>query len=121
MMANIRGHGNRSTELRLVAIFRKNAIAGWRRHQKVAGKPDFVFRKQHVAVFVDGCFWHGCPKCYQKPGGNKKFWAGKLTENRRRDRVVTSTLRKAGWKVARFWECLLRREKMVVGKIRKFV
>jgi DNA mismatch endonuclease (patch repair protein) len=60
VMSLIRGHGNKDTELRLIKIFRLFGIIGWRRKQKLFGKPDFVFRKQRVVVFVDGCFWHGC-------------------------------------------------------------
>ena len=68
VMALIRLRGNKATELRLVSIFRLHRITGWRRRQKLTGKPDFVFRKERVCVFVDGCFWHGCKKCYRRPG-----------------------------------------------------
>jgi DNA mismatch endonuclease Vsr len=60
VMAAIKSTGNKDTELKLIAIFRANGIAGWRRNQKLPGKPDFVFRRERLAVFVDGCFWHGC-------------------------------------------------------------
>jgi DNA mismatch endonuclease (patch repair protein) len=60
VMAAIRSTGNRANELRLAAIFRAHGITGWRRHQALPGKPDFVFRRERLAVFVDGCFWHGC-------------------------------------------------------------
>ena len=66
---------------------------------------DFVFRKERVAVFVDGCFWHGCPRHGTMPAGNRAFWMAKLTRNAARDREVTRTLRKAGWRVLRVWEC----------------
>jgi len=62
VMSRIRAHGNRGTELALIALFRASGLTGWRRRQPVFGKPDFVFRGSKVAVFVDGCFWHGCPK-----------------------------------------------------------
>jgi DNA mismatch endonuclease (patch repair protein) len=59
VMAAIRSKGNKDTELKLISIFRKYRITGWRRHQVVFGNPDFIFRKAKIAVFVDGCFWHG--------------------------------------------------------------
>jgi DNA mismatch endonuclease (patch repair protein) len=83
---------------------RKNGITGWRRNQKVFGKPDFVFWKARVAVFVDGCFWHACPKHSNIPDGNRAFWKRKLAGNQARDRRVNRTLRKNGWRVVRIWE-----------------
>ena len=65
---------------------------------------DFVFRRERVAVFVDGCFWHGCPRHGTMPAGNRAFWQAKLARNAERDRAVTRALRKAGWKVLRIWE-----------------
>jgi DNA mismatch endonuclease (patch repair protein) len=103
-MSLIRGSGNRNTELRLIAIFRANGIAGWRRHQPVFGKPDFVFPKLKLVVFVDGCFWHGCSRHFIKPQGNASFWRRKIATNQARDRLVNRTLRKSGWRVLRIWE-----------------
>jgi DNA mismatch endonuclease (patch repair protein) len=68
------------------------------------GRPDFVFRRQHVCVFVDGCFWHGCPRCYRRPSSNRKYWDEKVKRNRARDRRVNQELRRRGWRVLRFWE-----------------
>ena len=104
VMSRIRSHGNKDTELRLTGIFRANGISGWRRHQPVFGKPDFVFSKLRLAVFVDGCFWHGCPNHSTKPKCNRVFWEKKLTANKERDRLVNRTLRRKGWKVVRIWE-----------------
>ncbi len=64
--------------------------------QPLYGKSDFVFRPERLAVFVDGCFWHGCPKHGRKPKSRKTFWTAKLERNAARDRLVTRTLRKAG-------------------------
>ena len=107
VMAAIRSRGNMATELRMMALFRAHGITGWRRHARVFGKPDFVFRAGRVAVFVDGCFWHGCPRHGTMPAGNRAFWMAKLTRNAARDREVNRTLRKAGWRVLRVWECAL--------------
>ncbi len=107
VMAAIRGKGNRDTELRLIAVFRAAGITGWRRNQKLVGKPDFVFRRERIAVFVDGCFWHGCPKPKHAPlpKTRAEWWAAKLDRNKSRDREVNRLLRKAGWRVLRIWEC----------------
>lgn len=72
-MAAIRSCGNRGTELRLIAFMRAHGITGWRRGAKLTGKPDFVFPAKRLAVFVDGCFWHGCPKHGTKPKNNAAF------------------------------------------------
>ncbi|WP_043583443.1 very short patch repair endonuclease [Geminisphaera colitermitum] len=115
VMARIRGSGNKDTELRLIAIFRENGITGWRRKQTVLGKPDFVFRKPHsgmkrLAVFVDGCFWHGCPLHGTQPKNNAEFWLAKIARNQTRDQLVTRTLRARGWRVLRIWEHELARK-----------
>jgi DNA mismatch endonuclease (patch repair protein) len=107
VMSRIRASGNRDTELRMIALFRAHGIAGWRRRQKVFGKPDFVFPHERVAVFVDGCFWHGCPKPRHapRPRNRAEWWAAKLERNKARDRLVTRTLRAQAWRVIRIWEC----------------
>ena len=108
-MSRVRGHGNKTTELRLIQVFRANGITGWRRGSKLPGKPDFVFPKLETAVFVDGCFWHGCPRHGTKPKTNASFWRKKIQRNKARDRKVNRLLRAKGWKVARVWEHELRR------------
>jgi len=123
VMSLVRSHGNKATELRLIGIFRAHKLTGWRRRQKLFGKPDFVFRTQRVCVFVDGCFWHGCPKHGTRPRQNRKFWDAKLQRNKDRDRAVKLQLRKAGWRVLRIWEHELARknELRLVGRIRKMI
>src|SRR3569833_3030870 len=108
-MSLVRGAGNKRTELRLISILRVARIRGWRRNQNVFGRPDFVWHKIRLAVFVDGCFWHGCPKHSRIPKSRQHFWVPKLSRNRERDRIVNRVLRKAGWTVIRFWECELIR------------
>ncbi|MBI5761126.1 MAG: very short patch repair endonuclease [Planctomycetales bacterium] len=109
VMSRIRSRGNKDTELRLIEIFRKSEITGWRRNQNLFGKPDFVFRSTRVVVFVDGCFWHGCPRCYRRPASNRKYWDAKVDRNRQRDREVTRSLTNLGWHVVRIWEHELSR------------
>lgn len=117
VMSCIRGRGNKDTELALATIFRTAGITGWRRHQPVFGKPDFIIRKVRLAIFVDGCFWHGCPKHSNLPVNNRPFWRKKLTANQTRDRLVTRTLRKRGWRVLRIWEHELRNPTRVLSRI----
>ena len=104
VMSHIRSRGNKDTELALAKLFRRHRITGWRRNQKVFGKPDFAFRRERLAVFVDGCFWHGCPRHYKIPAGNRAFWKTKFASNKARDRRVNRELRKLGWRVVRIWE-----------------
>lgn len=103
-MSRVRGNGNRATELAMISLFRSHGITGWRRHARLFGKPDFVFPGSRVALFVDGCFWHGCPKHGEQPGTNAEFWANKLARNRSRDARVNATLRRRGWSVMRVWQ-----------------
>jgi DNA mismatch endonuclease, patch repair protein len=141
VMARIRGRGNKDTEVALAKLLRANGISGWRRHQAVIGKPDFIFRKERVAVFVDGCFWHGCPihsspaKWLKKssmtdasPSSKRRrsgraFWTQKMASNIARDRFVNRQLRKAGWKVVRIWEHELGRKgsQRAVERIRQAI
>ena len=119
-MATIRAKGNKDTELALIKLFREHGITGWRRHLDVFGKPDFAFRKKRLAVFVDGCFWHGCPRCYRRPESNRKFWDTKIARNRERDRQVSRELRRLGWRVIRIWEhALAKRGDVCVRRIQR--
>ncbi len=112
-MSRIRASGNRDTELRLIRLLRESGTRGWRRNARIFGKPDLIFAKERVAIFVDGCFWHrhpGCKFCYT-PKSRIEFWLPKFERNIARDRLVTRTLRKSGWKVIRIWECQLTGKK----------
>ncbi len=130
-MSRIRSRGNKDTELALAKLLRAEGITGWRRHVQIRGRaalpcglhitaaqqrrptfrvrPDFVFREVRLALFVDGCFWHACPRHCRMPAGNRAFWRAKLARNRARDRLVTRTLRRAGWRVLRIWEHELKK------------
>ena len=113
VMSRVRGSGNKDTELVLAKLLRRHHITGWRRHQNIFGKPDFVFPKLKLAVFVDGCFWHACPRHATNPKSNRDFWQRKLSGNKRRDKLVSRELRKLGWRVIRIWECTLAKKPMV--------
>jgi DNA mismatch endonuclease, patch repair protein len=117
VMAAIRSKGNKDTELKLASILRTNGIKGWRRSQRLPGSPDFVFRRERLAVFVDGCFWHACPKHGRTPDGNRSFWLRKLNRNKQRDQRVSRQLRRAGWRVLRFWAHDLSNSEAVVRRL----
>lgn len=111
IMRSVKNRGNASTENRLTAIFRQCRITGWRRGSALPGKPDFVFSKLRLVVFVDGCFWHGCPQHRSTPATNASYWREKLAANRRRDRRVDRELASRGWRVLRIWEHELGRKR----------
>lgn len=75
---------------------------------QLPGRPDIVFVSARVAVFVDGCFWHACPVHFSRPRSNREFWRRKILANQRRDRVVSSALAIAAWRVVRVWEHEIR-------------
>ena len=118
VMAAIRSKGNKDTELKLISIFRANGISGWRRNQKILGKPDFVFRRGRLAVFVDGCFWHGCKQHCRMPRNNGKYWRSKIARNVMRDRTTMRGLKKSGWLVLRVWEHSLKTPSKVARRVK---
>ena len=119
VMGLIRSRGNRRTEMRLIEAFRAEGITGWRRHLPLPGKPDFAFRAERLLVFVDGCFWHGCAKCYRRPASNRTYWDAKVIRNKARDREVTRELKKRGWRVLRVWEHDLKAMPRLIRRVRK--
>ena len=118
-MASIRSKGNRTTERAFLSILREARISGWRRHLRLPGKPDFVFRGSRLAIFIDGCFWHGCPRCYRLPQDNRSYWEKKVIGNRLRDRRRSQELRLLGWRVFRIWEHTLKTVRGRVGILAK--
>lgn len=121
-MSKVRGKGNRTTEARLRYAFVRAGIAGWCLHPSLPGRPDFFFREKRLALFVDGCFWHGCPKCGHVPRTNRAFWKTKIERNRQRGKRWDRLLRQQGVSVIHIWECDLKRDlQMVVRKIRTMI
>jgi DNA mismatch endonuclease, patch repair protein len=118
-MAQVRSQRNRSTEWRLRAYLIRAGIRGWQLNpQDLLGKPDFAFREQRLLLFVDGCYWHGCPKCYRRPSTNTKYWDAKVERNRRRDGKTTAQLKRDGWRVMRIWEHQLSKMDSVLQKVK---
>jgi len=109
IMRAVRSKGNKSTEFRLIELFKLHHITGWRRNYKIVGQPDFVFPGKRVAIFTDGCFWHGHDCRNVTPSDNAEYWKKKIARNIERDAVITNTLTEKGWRVIRLWECELRR------------
>ena len=118
-MAAIRSKGNKDTELKLASILRAHGIKGWRRHRPVPGKPDFIFPRQRLAVFVDGCFWHGCRWHCRMPQDHRAYWQKKISRNAARDRATTRLLRHTGWRVLRIWEHELKNASKVATRVLK--
>ncbi len=118
IMSRIRSTGNYSTEVRFIQMMRRHKIWGWRRRTGLLGRPDFVFTKRRVAVFIDGDFWHGNPKRFRIPKTNCDYWQEKIVGNRTRDRKVNRELKRLGWRVIRFWESSLGDEEAVIGKLK---
>lgn len=110
IMRQVKSRKNKSTELRLIEIFKEQHITGWRRNYNVKGHPDFVFPKLRVAVFVDGCFWHGHDCRNTSPSDNQEYWQKKRARNIERDKAITALFEARGWKVLRIWECELKKK-----------
>lgn len=118
-MRTIRGRGNRTTELVFAKALRAQRVTGWRRQLDITGKPDFAWPRLKVALFLDGCFWHGCPTCARHPKRNQAYWEEKMLKNAARDRQVTRSLRASGWTVVRIWEHELREQTAVMARLKR--
>ena len=111
IMKKVQSKNNKSTELKLMQIFKDNNIHGWRRNYKVKGHPDFVFLDKKIAIFVDGCFWHGHNCRNTKPKTNQEYWDKKRERNIKHDKEITEYFENRGWTVIRIWECELKSNK----------
>ena len=112
VMRSVHSKNNKTTELKLIEFFQKNAIFGWRRNYKVKGHPDFVFLDKKIAIFVDGCFWHGHDCRNTRPADNAEFWQQKRDRNIAHDKKITLLFEKRGWTVIRIWECELKKSNL---------
>jgi DNA mismatch endonuclease, patch repair protein len=108
-MAAIRGKHNKTTERALRMALVRSKMSGWILHAlDLPGKPDLLFRREKLAIFVHGCFWHGCLKCGHLPKTRRLFWQAKITRNKQRDRMNTRKLKKIGFRVLHIWEHSLK-------------
>jgi DNA mismatch endonuclease (patch repair protein) len=102
----MRGIGTKRTgvERRVRKVMRSEKIRFKGNVRSLPGSPDLVIPNLKLAIFVNGCFWHGCPRCYTAPKHNRAWWNRKISNNRRRDRRVTRQLRDKGFSVVHLWE-----------------
>lgn len=108
IMSRIPSKRNKSTEVKLISLFKSYGITGWRRNYNVIGHPDFVFLKRRIAIFVDGCFWHGHNCRNTTPKSNADFWRKKKENNIAHDKKISELFESRGWKVIRIWECEIK-------------
>lgn len=104
VMRRIKSAGNKSTEMRFHSALCKAGVSGWSIQPEIAGHPDIAFLAERVAVFLDGCFWHGCEDHFKAPKTRRAAWVKKIMANKRRDAKVLDELIREGWKVFRVWE-----------------
>lgn len=108
VMKAVKSRNTKTTELKMIQIFKGLHVTGWRRTYPLVGKPDFVFPKKRIVLFVDGCFWHGHDCRNVTPSANADFWHAKRAYNKQHDEIVTETLIQKNWRVIRIWECELK-------------
>lgn len=123
IMAKVKGRGNKSTELQLIKYLKEYGIKGWRRKYPLFGNPDFVIPKSRLAIFVDGCFWHGCEEHCRLPATNREYWVAKINKNIKRDQKINQYLESKQWSVIRIWEHELKTDKYqkILKRIRSLV
>lgn len=110
-MRAVKGKGT-TPERRLFAMLAGMRLKGWRKNAAdITGKPDVVFSQEHVVIFVDGCFWHGCPHCQRKlkPDSNRQYWERKINRNIELAKSYNQKLLENGWTVIRIWEHELKK------------
>lgn len=109
LMRAVKGQGNKSTEVAFRLALVRSGFRHWVvRPRYLPYKPDFFFPSYSLAIFVDGCYWHGCRQCGHFPRTNSAFWKSKITKNRERDRQAKVELKKYGIRVLRIWEHSLK-------------
>lgn len=119
VMASVKSSGT-GLETKFLALLAGAGISGFETQATgLPGKPDVIFAEKRIAVFVDSCFWHGCPLHLRRPSSNSDYWNAKINRNVARDRKKRAELRKSGWKVVRVWEHEMKFPAKVVAKIRR--
>lgn len=107
-MSRIRGKDTKPELLLRKALWANGLY--YRLKNKLPGRPDMVFPGRRLVIFVDGCFWHGCPEHCQMPETNRAFWQKKLSKNMERDKEVNLLLKQESWRLLRFWEHEIRND-----------
>lgn len=117
VMSSVRSKNTRLEE-KLVSILEGAGVHGFARYApELPGTPDVAFMDKKVAVFLDSCFWHGCPKHLRMPSSNTEYWQSKIKRNVARDRRQRSALRRLGWSVIRVWEHDLQNPRQIYRKL----
>lgn len=107
-MSRIRSKDTK-VEFKFRRYIRSKNLKGFRTKAKIPGKPDLFHSRKKIAVFIDGCFWHKCPKCFVKPKSKNRYWDKKIRNNVGRDKEINLKLKKRGITVVRFWEHNIKR------------
>lgn len=111
VMSAVKSKGTK-LERRFFEALEAQSIEGMERHpEDLLGHPDLVHRSSRIVVFIDSCFWHGCPEHLRMPQSNQEYWTKKIARNRKRDRQVTKALREQGWRVLRIWEHSIKKQR----------
>lgn len=119
LMSRVR-KGNTKLERSLADLLESGGLTSYVKYSKdLPGSPDFVFVRKKVVVFLDSCFWHGCPKHLRMPKSNLSYWRSKIAANRRRDSRQTRDLTSRGWRVLRIWEHDLKAPRTIIRRIRR--
>lgn len=118
VMRAVKNKNPKSTELTLIKLFKENHITGWLHSYNVKGHPDFVFLNKRIAIFVDGCFWHGHDCRNTRPADNAEYWAKKREKNIQHDKQITAMFEGRGWTVIRIWECELKKKNIMQTLLR---
>ncbi|ACL23394.1 very short patch repair endonuclease [Chloroflexus aggregans] len=121
-MQAVKGKGTR-LEKRLWAMLAGLGLKGWKKNaDNIVGKPDVAFLNQRIAIFIDGCFWHGCPYCKRKlPKTNREYWERKINRNIELARLHDEQLQREGWIVIRIWEHEMADIEKVRARIRNLL
>lgn len=122
-MRRIRSYGT-SPEKVVRSLLFQLGHRGYRLNRRdLPGKPDIVFNKRKLAIFIHGCFWHShaCREGIRKPKSNSEYWIPKLLANRKRDRKTKQMLKKAGWRVETIWECDTANEAKIRKRLEKIM
>ena len=118
-MSAVRSKGNKSTEVTFRMALMRARLRGWQLHARhLPGNPDFYFPEYRLAIFIDGCFWHGCPKHGHIPATNPEYWRAKIRINKRRDHRKKDQLTELGIHTLRIWEHTLLKPDRAVGKVK---
>lgn len=113
---------NTKLENKIISDLWKRGFRFRRNVASLTGKPDIAIKKYKIVIFIDSCFWHGCPQHCRMPSSNRTYWEKKIKRNKERDREVTNFYKEKGWHILRIWEHELKNDyENILNKIEKFI